>query len=145
MLVGASLLGLAAGAYAILRATGALPSWATATGGAAGDAATVERVVPDSVRVRVEVFNASDSRGAARAAATYLRDAGFDVVYYGNTSERRDTTIVRDRVGRAAWGETAVRIMQPATYELQPDSGRFVDLSVYVGRLWRAPPDPLRP
>lgn len=131
---------LAVIAYGIMRSMG----WPAA---APGGAARVgpERVVPDSVRVRVEVFNASDNRGAARAAATYLRDAGFDVVYFGNATERRDTTVVRDRVGNAAWADWAVRTMSPAQYELQRDSTRFVDLSIYVGRLWRPPPDPFRP
>lgn len=103
------------------------------------------RVIPAGTRVQVEVLNATDTRGLAKSAAFYLRDAGFDVVYYGNSSERHDSTVVRDRSGHADWSVLAQRTMAPAIVEIQPDSVRLVDLTVLVGSLWQAPPDPLRP
>jgi hypothetical protein len=142
-------IGLLAG-FAAFAASGPgrrlLPSWARpfAAADVPGGPAT-ERVVPPGVRITVEVLNGTDVRGLARSAAMYLRDAGFDVVYYGNTAERRDTTIVRDRRGHADWAALAREAMRPAAVEAAPDSTRLVDLSVVIGALWRPPPDPLRP
>lgn len=105
----------------------------------------VERVIAAGTRVKVEVFNATDTRGLARTAAAELRDAGFDVVFFGNTSERLDSTVVRDRSNHPEWATLAARTMAPATTEVRPDSGRLVDLTVLVGKGWRAPTEPLRP
>ena len=105
----------------------------------------VERVIAAGTRVKVEVFNATDTRGLARTAAAELRDAGFDVVFFGNTSERLDSTVVRDRSNHPEWAMLAARTMAPATTEVRPDSGRLVDLTVLVGKGWRAPTEPLRP
>jgi LytR cell envelope-related transcriptional attenuator len=93
-------------------------------------------VVPKGIRIRVEVLNATDSRGLARQATFFLRDAGFDVVYFGNTTERSDSTIVRNRSGHAEWAALAARTMAPARVEQRPDSSHFLDLTVLVGRHW---------
>lgn len=114
-------------------------------GGGGSRPGATQRVVPAGTRVKIEVLNATDTRGLARSAASFLRDAGFDVVYFGNTSERRDSTVVRDRTGHADWSAMAMRTMAPAVVEASPDSTRLVDLTVLVGALWRPPPDPLRP
>jgi hypothetical protein len=122
------------------------PGWlAWATSPVVAASASVLRVVPEGTRVKVEVLNATDTRGLARVATFALRDAGFDVVYFGNTSERADTTVVRDRSGHPEWAQLAAQAMQPARTEVRADSGRLVDLTVLVGRSWRPPPQPLRP
>jgi hypothetical protein len=64
----------------------------------------VKRVVPDSLRIKVEVLNASDIRGLARRGTFHIRDLGFDVVSSGNHSERLDSTVVIVRSGRLDWG-----------------------------------------
>jgi hypothetical protein len=108
-------------------------------------AARVPRVVPDSTRVKVEVLNATDTRGLARRAMFVLRDAGFDVVYYGNTSERADSTVVRDRSGHAAWAALAAKAMRGARIEESPDSSHFLDLTILIGRNWTPTREPLYP
>ena len=118
-------------------------AWATTRG--VGAPATPERLVPEGTRIKVEVLNATDTRGLARIATFVLRDAGFDVVFFGNTSERADTTVVRDRSGHPEWAQLAAQAIQPSRTEARADSGRLVDLSVVVGRSWRPPPQPLRP
>ena len=85
------------------------------------------------------------ARGLARVAAGVLRDAGFDVVGFGNTAERRDSTVVRDRSGHSEWANAAARVMGPAQVEGRADSGRLVDLTVVIGARWRPPTEPLRP
>src|SRR5204862_8161214 len=42
---------------------------------------------PDSVRIRVQVLNATKIHGLARRATMLLRDRGFDVVETGNVNE----------------------------------------------------------
>lgn len=108
-------------------------------------AARVPRVVPGSTRVKVEVLNATDTRGLARQAMFVLRDAGFDVVYFGNTPERSDSTVVRDRSGHAAWAALAAKAMRGARIEESPDSSHFLDLTILVGRNWTPAREPLYP
>jgi len=129
---------------ALVLARGRLSGLWPALAGGPG-AGTVERVVPEGTRVKVEVLNATDMRGLARTAATVLRDAGFDVVYFGNTAERRDSTLIRDRSNHPAWATLAARTMSPAATETSADSGRLVDLTILVGRSWRPPAEPFRP
>lgn len=99
---------------------------------------------PDSVRIRVEVLNASTVRGLARRAATYLRDRGFDVVYIGSSSERSDTTLVLDRSGHPEWAELIATAMSGSS-AARPDSSRYLDATVLVGASWRPPSRPFYP
>lgn len=133
---------LLVGAVGIAAWRGWIPGM---SGGAAGIDKPVVRVIPEGTRVKVEVFNATDTRGLARTAASVLRDAGFDVVFFGNTSERHDSTVVRDRSNHPQWATLAARTMSPAATEVRPDSGRLVDLTVLIGKSWRAPTELLRP
>jgi hypothetical protein len=105
----------------------------------------VGHVVPAGAHIKVEVLNATDTKGLARRAMLVLRDAGFDVVFFGNTTERADTTRILDRSGHAGWAALASRAMGTARVEQQPDSSRFLDLTVLVGRNWTPPLEPLNP
>ena len=113
--------------------------------GVAGAAPVGIRLVPPGIRVRVEVLNATDTRGLARRAMFVLRDAGFDVVFYGTTGERKDSTTVLDRTGHSAWGDLVLRAMGGGRVTESPDSSRYVDLTVLVGRNWTPPSVPLYP
>jgi len=105
------------------------------------------RVVPDSVRIKVEVLNATSTRGLGRLATAWLRDKGFDVVGTGTapSAERLDSTLVLDRSGHADWAQLAAKAMGGARVEARPDSLRYVDLTVLIGRSWRPPPQSLYP
>ncbi len=105
------------------------------------------RMVPDSVRIKVEVINATSTRRLATLATAWLRDQGFDVVSIGTASEkeRRDSTLVLDRSGHAEWAAMAARAMGGARVEARPDSLRYLDVTVFVGRLWRPPAQSLYP
>jgi hypothetical protein len=102
-------------------------------------------IVPSGAHVRVEVLNATDTKGLARRAMLVLRSAGFDVVFFGNTTERADTTRVLDRSGHADWAALAARAMGRSRVEEIPDSSRFLDVTVLVGRNWTPPLEPLYP
>ncbi|MBV9879862.1 MAG: LytR C-terminal domain-containing protein [Gemmatirosa sp.] len=100
---------------------------------------------PDGVRIRVQVVNATRTRGLARRATKWLRGRGFDVVEVATTSEQLDSSLVLDRSGHAEWARRAARAMGGARMESRPDSSRYLDLTVLVGRAWRPPAEPLDP
>ncbi|MDP1892237.1 MAG: LytR C-terminal domain-containing protein, partial [Gemmatimonadaceae bacterium] len=90
-------------------AVGLFRVWTSGPGDATGDrdeAAPADRparVVSDTVRIKVEVLNATSTRGLGRLATAWLRDKGFDVVATGTapSADRRDSTLVLDRSGHA--------------------------------------------
>ena len=100
---------------------------------------------PSGVRVRVQVLNATRTRGLARLATRYLRDRGFDVVEVGTSQPPRDSTVVYDRSGHPDWAGRVARAMGGARVEARPDSSRYLDVTVLVGRSWSPPPQPIHP
>ena len=100
---------------------------------------------PEGVRVRVQVLNTTKTRGLARRATRLLRDRGFDVVEMGTTTPMLDTTLVLDRSGHAEWAATVATILEPARSVARPDSSRYLDVTVLIGRAWRPPSHPLDP
>ena len=110
-------------------------------------ALSAPRVVraPDSVRIRVAVLNTTRTRGLARRAARLLRDRGFDVVETGTTGPAIDTTLVLNRSGHPDWAVSIATVMTPARALARPDSSRYLDVTVLIGRTWRPPAEPLDP
>ncbi len=100
---------------------------------------------PANVRIRVQVLNTTRTRGLARRATRLLRDRGFDVVEVGTTTPTIDTTLVLDRSGHAAWAATVAEVLPPARAVARPDSSRYLDVTVLLGRAWRPPAHPLDP
>ena len=101
---------------------------------------------PDSSRVRVRVLNASGTRGYARRATLELRDRGFDVVDYD--TERgapRSGTLIHSHTGHLDWAERLQRAVGTGTIEARPDSLRYLDLTIFLGRDWKPPAETLRP
>lgn len=94
---------------------------------------------PAGVRVRVQVLNATRTRGLARRVTRHLRDHGFDVVEIGTSGEQRATTLVLVRGGARAWADRVARAMGGAAVEARPDSSRYLDVTVLVGHDWRSP------
>ncbi len=101
-------------------------------------------IAPAGVRIKVEVQNATPTRGLARRATLYLRDRGFDVVSFGNASVRRDSTLVLDRSAHPDWA-ALVGAAMGAKVESRPDSSRYLDVTVIVGGDWRPPALPFYP
>jgi hypothetical protein len=100
---------------------------------------------PVGVRIKVEVLNATRTRGLGRRATLYLRDHGFDVVAFGTSPATRDTTLVIDRSGHPAYAQLIAQGLGGARVESHPDSSRYVDVSVLVGAGWRPPAQPFYP
>jgi hypothetical protein len=99
---------------------------------------------PEGTRIKVEVLNATKTRGLARRATLYLRDRGFDVVGSGNVTEQRTTSIVYDRSSHPDWARLVGRAMN-APVATRPDSSRYLDVTVLIGADWRPPPLPFHP
>lgn len=100
---------------------------------------------PQAERVRVQVLNATAVRGLARRATMHLRDRGFDVVEMGTAAEQRDSTLVLDRSNHPAWAKRVAEALGGARVEARPDSSRYLDVTVLVGRSWRPPTEPFHP
>jgi hypothetical protein len=101
---------------------------------------------PASTRIRVQVLNATTVRGLARRATLHLRDRGFDVLEIGTSIEQLDSTLVLDRSGHPDWARKVAEALGPGTrVESRPDSSRYLDVTVLVGRSWRAPAEPFYP
>ncbi|MGH7678051.1 MAG: LytR C-terminal domain-containing protein [Gemmatimonadaceae bacterium] len=96
-------------------------------------------------RVRVQVLNATSVRGLARRATSHLRDRGFDVLEIGTAAEQRDSTLVLDRSGHPEWAKRVAEALGGARIESRPDSSRYLDVTVLLGRSWRAPAEPFYP
>lgn len=100
---------------------------------------------PDSVRVRVQVLNATHMSGLARRATMVLRDRGFDVVETGNTKGPLDTTLVLDLSGHPEWAQRIARVLAPARVQARKDTSRYLDIAVVLGSTWRPPAQPFYP
>jgi hypothetical protein len=99
---------------------------------------------PANTRIKVEVLNATTTKGLARRATLFLRDRGFDVVAIGTAKEQREATTVIDRSKHPAWAQLIANAMG-ATVTSRPDSSRYVDATVLVGANWRPPTEPFYP
>ena len=100
---------------------------------------------PAETRVRVEVLNATGVRGLARRATMHLRDQGFDVLEIGTWNQLIDSTIVLDRSRHPEWAKRVADVLGGARVESRPDSSRYLDVTVLLGRSWRAPTLPFYP
>ena len=125
---------------ALLVRWGASPDSGPLLGGGA-----VRRIVPEGTRVRVEVLNATTTRGLARRATLHLRDRGFDVVAMGNAPERRDSTLVLDRAGNAEYAKMVAEALGGARIETRAEPSGYQDVTVLLGASWRPPAQPLYP
>jgi LytR cell envelope-related transcriptional attenuator len=104
-----------------------------------------EITAPPSARVRVEIINATKTRGLARRATRLLRDRGFDVVTYTTSDRTQDSTVVLDRSNHLEWARLVGEALGATRVEARPDSSRYVDVTVVLGVAWRPPPQPFSP
>jgi hypothetical protein len=100
---------------------------------------------PAGRRIRVQVLNATPTRGLARRATMLLRDRGFDVVEIGTAGEQLDSSLVLDRSGHPDWAQRVADALGGARVETRPDSSRYLDVTVLLGRTWRPPAEPFYP
>ena len=104
-----------------------------------------ETRAPEGVRIKVEVLNATTTRGLAGRARRVLRDRGFDVVAVGTEAASRDSTLVLDRSNNPEWAQLVAEALGGARVESRPDTSRYLDVTVLLGAAWRPPPEALYP
>jgi len=141
-LVGVLVVIVGAATVVVVRQRG---SHAGSAGGAGGILRVAEVRAPEGVRIRVQVLNATTTRGLARRATMLLRDRGFDVVENGTLSQLRDTTLVLDLSGHPEWANRIAQIFAPARVTARADSSRYLDIAVVIGSTWRPPSQPFYP
>ncbi|MEO5567198.1 MAG: LytR C-terminal domain-containing protein [Gemmatimonadaceae bacterium] len=100
---------------------------------------------PPGVRIRVQVLNATTTRGLARRATDLLRERGFDVVEVGTSRERSDSTVVLDRSNHPDWARRVAVALGGAQVLARPDTSRYLDITVLLGATWRPPAQPFHP
>ena len=100
---------------------------------------------PEGVRIKVQVLNATKTRGLARRATMHLRDRGFDVVDVGTDPNGRDSVLVLDRSGHPEWAKLVARALGGAQVLTRPDTSRYLDVTVLLGGSWRPPAEPFYP
>lgn len=131
--------------FAVLVAVGgawAIQRWHVRSGRPlGGDGARA----PVGVRIRVQVLNATRTRGLARRATMHLRDRGFDVVDVGTDPNGHDSTMVLDRSGHPEWARLVARALGATQVLSRPDSSRYLDVTVLLGGTWRPPTEPFYP
>lgn len=118
------------------------PGAALAKGSAPVD--TTVGHAPPGVRIKVEVLNASNVRGAARIATFLLRERGYDVVAIGNAGRNQDSTMVLDRSNHPEWAALIGKAIG-GTPTSKPDSSRYLDATVILGARWTPPPVSFHP
>lgn len=129
---------------AVVLAVGILVGSAVSQWGGEGGLPSVpgiaERV---SERVRVEVLNGGGQAGAAREATDALREAGFDVVFFGNAGTfDRDSSVVLDRIGEVGRARSVADALGIRSVRSEPDSNLYLDVTVVLGKDWAPAPDP---
>jgi hypothetical protein len=98
--------------------------------------ATAFPVPGQNGRVTVEVLNASGKPGLARSGLRVLRQAGIDVVAFGNapaTVGILDSTRIVMRRPAAGAGDRIRRALGVGRVVVQADSTRLLDASVLLG------------
>ena len=92
-------------------------------------------------RVKVEVLNAGGVPGVARRATDVLRERGFDVVSMGNAPRgtNPNVSVVYDRVGKLQTAQEVGGALAIPRVETRRDPAPLVDVTVILGRDWKAP------
>ncbi len=111
-------------------------------------APTADGMSPDSIAAydylnrgratRVEVLNGAGRSGLARAATDRLRDAGYDVVFFGNADSPTDTSYVLDRLGHIDAARAVGRALGIERVRTAMDSTMFLEATVVLGKDFEA-------
>lgn len=89
----------------------------------------------ERARIRVQVRNGSGIPGAAAEVTEFLRDAGFDVVDFGNAEEFDEPrTVVIDRVGAPDRAREVAAALRGVPIRSALDTTLYLDVTVLVGR-----------
>ncbi len=86
-------------------------------------------------KIKVEIYNASDYDGLARKLTWYMRDNNFDVIYYGNSKQKLEKTVIVDRVDENMRYAKVVREFLGGGYlKYEPDVDRLTTITIFIGK-----------
>ena len=91
-------------------------------------------------RITVEVLNGTGQRGLARTATRVLREAGFDVVYFGTVGDTVRLTQALARRGDSTRAGQVARALGAAVVRIAVDTLLRVDVTVLLGADYKPPP-----
>jgi hypothetical protein len=104
-------------------------------------AGATRRVVGPTERVRVQVLNAARIPGLARTATERLRDAGYDVLEFGNAARASpDSSMVIDRVGKPETARQVAGVLAIPRVVSRPDTTLYLEVTVVLGKDWAGIP-----
>ena len=110
-------------------------AWSRVHDRPAGGRAFSREIPGEGERVVVEVLNATQAVGLARAATRRLRDGGIDVVAIGtDTGAVLDSTQVLVRRGPPGRGDRVAEVLGVGRVSVLPEPARLVDVTVRLGR-----------
>jgi hypothetical protein len=89
--------------------------------------------IDEEKRGRIDVRNATTRAGLAADVTDRLRDAGFDVVHYGNAENGPDSSAVIDRVGDPAVARAVADALGIERILTEVDSSLYLDATVILG------------
>jgi hypothetical protein len=93
-------------------------------------------IVPgdSGIKVKVEVVNGTAVDGLARDIARRLRKKGIDVVYFGSSPTRRDSTVILIRRGDSTTAVAVRNALGRGKIAVELDPQRLLDASVILGK-----------
>ncbi len=87
--------------------------------------------------IRVEVLNGCGEPGVAEKVTDWLRDEGFDIVFFGNAdSFKYEKTVILDRSGRPEFAREVANVLGSDNVERKYDGLLLLDVTVIVGPDW---------
>ncbi len=84
-------------------------------------------------RIVVEVLNTTLVDGLARAMTRRLRRAGIDVVFYGSSDERLDSTLILVRRGDSSFVDRIRAAIGGGQVIVEPDETLLLDATILLG------------
>lgn len=81
----------------------------------------------------IEVLNGTSADGLARTVTGRLRRAGFDVVFYGTSDERADSTLILVRGTDPDAGQAVRDALGVGRVVARPDANLHLDVTVLLG------------
>lgn len=99
--------------------------------------------LPVPGEVRVEVLNGAGDAGLARDATHALREAGFDVVFFGNADRfGHARSVAIDRSGAVERARAVAAALRIDSVAVALDSSLLLDVTVVLGDDWPPPSPP---
>jgi hypothetical protein len=88
--------------------------------------------------IRVEVLNGCGEYGVAERVTDWLREEGFDIVYFGNAdSFEYEKSLLIDRSGRPEFVGEVATVLGCDNIERKFKGMLLLDVTVIVGKDWR--------